>query len=141
MKLAMLSLAGLSLLATQAAAQQAQQFDLVCSGTEISDKTGTQPFTNHISIDLSNNSWCYVIAGACKAVSSFKSVDAGSLNFMQNEYESGGVKFYDGMSVDRTSGRFLEVHRSDSDILAGSKTGREGVCKPAPFTARAATAF
>lgn len=104
-----------------AAAQQPQQFDLVCSGKAEYSALGTKAITRRYHVDLAAGRYCYDV---CR-ISPIAEVTPDVITFEHDE-----AKYRGGPSgldyVDRTTGKWSFYRR---DLFYG-----DGSCTAAPFS-------
>lgn len=120
----------LGALITQAA-EPAQQFDLVCTGSAWDHPTGgrAQPAEYRFRIDLERNRWC---EGVCEAPREIHSVTVDRYTLVDREYRSRTMRTVNKSWIDRVAGTHSETNLAFGSLVQGSR--REATCERAPFS-------
>ena len=104
------ALAAAALLATlvagEASAASANQFDLVCKGSE-QKKTGAPatPWTEHFRVDLDAKRWC---RASCTAAAPIDTFDADTISISDSRAATGGPSEVQ-LTLFRTTGKVREA--------------------------------
>nr|WP_295237626.1 hypothetical protein [uncultured Brevundimonas sp.] len=112
-------------------AANAQQFDLVCTGTVESGSTlvpaTTEPWEGRLRIDLARGVWC---EGVCRSPEPFVSVNAGEFVLFDNMTAKGEGR---RESVNRTTGayRSATIMKTSGSTIAISYRAQ---CTKAEYT-------
>jgi hypothetical protein len=121
-----IAMIGLLLVGGAQAAEQAQQFDLVCRGKvrDISIGRRDEPTESRYRIDLSKNQWC---EADCQVVRTFAEVTPTRLFFEKTDEPLKRSSMLHG--VDRTNGEWFLMAESRGDPWS-----IKGICEPAQFS-------
>ncbi len=107
-------------------AESPNQFDLVCTGSELTNDGPATPWVERMSIDLDRNAFWDQKAARAAA---FVRVEPGRLTLLDEKSpDFSGARTRAFFSIDRGTG---QVYRFVDDILAKRWTG---ACVVAPFT-------
>lgn len=124
MRLAIAAL--LTACATSVAAQERQQFDLVCEGTVTRIEEGTSNRVNtwntRLSVDMESRRFCWANAG-CPIVYTFSSANHEFLVLTSDNGDNGA------QTINRRTG-VLEGMQASGDVMRLQKA----VCRIAPFS-------
>jgi hypothetical protein len=120
-------------LAASSPAVAADQFDLICAGTQrtmsgVTDKQA--PYSDRFRIDLKSQQWCHADCGAVRKIAEVQQAYL-RLEPSSNEMTADGPKRFDQV-ISRTDGRLLTIYLVQGRNFFSMTT--DATCKPAPFS-------
>jgi hypothetical protein len=120
-------------LAASSPAVAADQFDLICAGTQrtlfgVTDKQ--EPYSERFRIDLKTQQWCRADCGAVRKIAEVQQAYL-RLEPSSNELTADGQKRFDQV-ISRTDGRLLTVYMVNGRNFFSMTTA--ATCKSAPFS-------
>ena len=118
------------LLLSSAPAVAAEQYDLACQGSRITQRDGTAAaYTTRVRIDLTARKWCQ---DDCKQVSDITEIGDDKIVLVDDLTYNTRTDFSNNITIDRKTGALRQLSSQDRPTTLYLKV--EASCTEQPFT-------
>lgn len=120
----------LLMLLSSAPAMAAEQYDLACEGTRISQRgSAGEAYSTRVRIDLTAKKWCQ---DGCAKVSDITDVSADKIVLIDDLTYNSRTDLSNNITIDRKTNGFLQLSSQDRPTVMYLKV--EAACTAQPFT-------